>query len=199
MAGAICEGPTMTIVQHLKDLDASLFVWLNGFHHPIADTFFYAATHTVAWIPMYVWILYLLWRTYGIQSIWHLVAIALAVTLSDQFTSSFMKPFFERLRPCWEPTLQGFIHIPHGCGGKFGFASSHAADTLSATILAYVALRKEYPFTIYFFIWPLVSSYSRLYLAAHYPGDLLVGWLVGMLSAGFVWWLVMYRNPLRRN
>jgi membrane-associated phospholipid phosphatase len=33
------------------------------------------------------------------------------------------------------------------------------------------------------FIWPLLSSYSRIYLAAHYPGDVLVGWMVGSFAA----------------
>jgi membrane-associated phospholipid phosphatase len=31
--------------------------------------------------------------------------------------------------------------------------------------------------------WPLLSSYSRIYLAAHYPGDVLVGWVVGSFAA----------------
>lgn len=184
--------------QRLAEIDSSIFIALNGLHHPVADSFFYAATHTLAWLPLYVWIVFLLWRSYGLQALWVLAAIGVGVTLADQFTSTFMKPFFERLRPCWEPALQGIIHIPHGCGGRFGFASSHAADTLSASLISYVALRKRYPFTIFFFIWPLISSYSRLYLAAHYPGDIVAGWIIGALAAFLAWWLLIRINPYHR-
>ena len=63
------------------------------------------------------------------ESIWFIVGLVLVIVLADQFTSGFMKPFFERLRPCHDPRWQGIIMNYSGCGGKYGFASSHAANT----------------------------------------------------------------------
>jgi undecaprenyl-diphosphatase len=59
-----------------------------------------------------------------------LIGIALTILLADQITASIMKPYFARLRPSREPTLDGLIHLVEGyTGGQFGFASSHAANT----------------------------------------------------------------------
>mgnify|MGYP002515950931 CR=1 FL=1 len=37
-------------------------------------------------------------------------------------------------------------------------------------------------FSIFIFIWAITTAYSRLYLGVHYPGDLLVGALLGSAS-----------------
>ena len=33
------------------------------------------------------------------------------------------------------------------------------------------------------FIWPLIFAYSRIYLGLHYPGDILAGYVWGILMA----------------
>jgi len=37
-------------------------------------------------------------------------------------------------------------------------------------------------------VWVALNCYSRMYLGAHYPTDIIVGLLVGSLWAVFVWW-----------
>ena len=32
------------------------------------------------------------------------------------------------------------------------------------------------------FVWAIVMTYTRIYLGVHYPGDILVGMLVGLGS-----------------
>ncbi len=103
-----------------------------------------------------------------------------------------MKPAFERLRPCHNPRLTDWIHVLGGCGGKYGFASSHASNTFAlATGLALVFRKVRWAGTG-IFVWAIIVSYSRIYVGAHYPGDLLAGAFVGIFIS-----LLLYLTLLK--
>ena len=112
-----------------------------------------------------------------------MVGITLTIVLADQITSTLMKPYFARLRPSHEPLLQSLIHIVDGYkGAKYGFASSHAANTFGAATFFFLLLRKNYKWIGLIFLWAAVATYSRIYLGVHYPGDIVVGGFVGALA-----------------
>ena len=95
-----------------------------------------------------------------------------------------MKPYFARLRPSREPTLEGLIHLVEGYkGGQFGFASSHAANTFGLATFFYLAFGKTKRWVVWLFVWAAFMTYTRIYLGVHYPGDILVGSIVGVVSA----------------
>jgi undecaprenyl-diphosphatase len=99
-----------------------------------------------------------------------------------------MKPFFARLRPSHEPSLAGLVHLVDGyAGGKYGFASSHAANTFGVAWFIWKLFRTRYSWIWVMFIWCTLMTYTRVYLGVHYPGDVVVGALVGVGSgmAGF--------------
>jgi undecaprenyl-diphosphatase len=75
------------------------------------------------------------------------------------------------------------VYIVNGYrGGKYGFASSHAANSFGAAMLIALLFRNR-GLTIWMFIWAAMVSYSRIYLGVHYPGDILCGALIGVGSA----------------
>jgi undecaprenyl-diphosphatase len=126
--------------------------------------------------------LYLVIKEYKKESWIILLGIAITILLADQITASFMKPYFARLRPSREPTLQGLIHIVKGyTGGQFGFASSHAANTFGTATFFFLAFGKTKRWIIWLFVWAAFMTYTRIYLGVHYPGDILVGGIVGMI------------------
>jgi undecaprenyl-diphosphatase len=129
------------------------------------------------WLPLYGVLLFLLYRKYG-NHLWvYLTGILLSILLADQLTSLVMKPHFARLRPCHEESLQDYLMMVNRCGGSFGFASSHAANTFALAVFFTKLFR--HPGYYLLWLWALMISYSRIYLGAHYPGDVLVGGLLG--------------------
>lgn len=172
------------MIGQLIELDKELFLFFNGYHAPWLDYIMELFSETEFWIPLHAFLLWHIVRLHKRQSILILVAIAITITMADQITTSFMKPFFERLRPSHEPSLDGLVHIVNNHrGGKFGFASSHAANTFGTVMFLTLLFRRTKPWMAWFFLWAALVSYTRIYLGVHYPGDILVGAIVGMLCA----------------
>lgn len=169
------------MLEWLIATDKALFLWLNSLGHPHLDGFMLWMSHKFIWIPLYAYLIYRLYRQYKWQFYIPLLLLILVIVIADQGTSGFMKPFFERPRPCHEPSLQGLMTLVGGCGGHYGFASSHAANTIGLAMF-FVWMEKT-RFSALLLLWALLVSYSRIHLGVHYPGDVLVGGLVGAAGA----------------
>lgn len=189
-------------MEDLLELDRKIFLELNSsFRDPWLDQLMMFMTTTAAWIPLYLFLIYLLIRNYRKQTWLILIAIGLTILFADQFTSSVMKPFFERLRPSHEPSIAERVFIVDEYrGGKFGFASSHAANTFGIATLMWVALKVYRPWIALLFLWPLTVGYTRIYLGVHYPGDIVGGFFVGFVSAlAALFIMTLVKNFLERR
>ena len=77
-----------------------------------------------------------------------------------------------------------------GCGGQYGFVSSHAANAFAIVTLLWLRYRRTATWTVALMVlWAIATCYSRAYLGKHYPGDLVCGALFGMVVGLIVWWL----------
>lgn len=179
------------MIDSIAHWDEQLFLFLNQIHAPWLDPVMLLITGRFIWVPLYIFLLYLLIKEYKMDSIWYITGLILVILLADQFTSSFMKPYFERIRPCHDPRWQDVILNYSGCGGLYGFASSHAANTFGLAAYFHKVGGKKIPGFGWLFLWAAVISYSRIYLGVHYPGDVIIGTLVGLVSGWLVYWLIM--------
>ncbi|CAA9289773.1 MAG: putative membrane-associated phospholipid phosphatase [uncultured Adhaeribacter sp.] len=170
------------MLEYLKKLDQEWFFAINGYHSDFWDPVMVAISERSFWFPFYALLAaYLIYR-YRRQSILILLAVALALLGADGISSRFIKPYFARLRPCHDNSLSETINIVAGCGGRFGFLSSHAANTFAIAMLFAVILPRPYRyFKFFLFVWATAISYSRVYLGVHFPGDVLAGALLGIL------------------
>lgn len=168
----------------LHELDTSAMLAINGANDPMLDILFYYISQKWTWIPFYIWILYVLYRNYGRQVLWFLPFIALMITGSDQ-VSTLLKEATERFRPCHEPAIQHLVHlVKNKCGGSFGFVSSHAANSMALAAFIILMLPKGYRnLQMEMIAFALLNGYSRIYLGAHYPLDVLGGFVVGFIMA----------------
>lgn len=188
------------MLEKLMEWDKELLIWLNSQHTDWLDPVMYLLTKTVFWTPLYILLFYITFRTYKKNGWIVLLGFALTVLLCDQITSSFMKPFFERLRPSHDPTLAGLLHhVNNYKGGQFGFASGHAANTFGIALFFWMMLKNHYRWVWVLFIWASLMSYTRIYLGVHFPGDILVGGLVGLTCGTITYKVTQKLLVLRKN
>jgi len=170
----------LTLLDKIIQYDKDLLVYLNGLGTENWDGVWLLITNQLSWIPLYLLFFYMIFRSFGWKKGLGLMLLtALLVTFSDQFTV-FIKNYFERLRPNRDPSINEVIRILKN-NSSFSFVSGHATTSTAVTLLMHLRLKKYYPYTGLFFIWPLLFSYSRVYLGVHFPIDVLTGALLGLL------------------
>ncbi|MCC9135405.1 phosphatase PAP2 family protein [Pontibacter silvestris] len=186
------------MLESLERLDQELFVYLNSQHSPFWDTIMIYASDKYIWIPFYLLLIaYIVYR-YRKQSIPMLLLAIAAVGLADFIASGVFKPFFARLRPCHNPDLSAMVNIVQGCGGQFGFMSSHASTGFALAVFFNLILSDRYLyFKIVLVTWAVIVSYSRIYLGVHYPGDTIAGALLGAFLAYLC--SLAYKIVLKKN
>ena len=173
-------------MQTLIDLDKKILLFLNGLNHPFLDQIMIYSTETFFWLPLYLFLIFLIFKNYKKETLSILLGAAITIILADQITSSLMKPFFARLRPSQDPALQSLVHLVNGYkGGLYGFASSHAANTFGTALFVWLALSPFYKRVGWIFAWAAFMTYTRIYLGVHFPGDIFVGAIIG-LGCGWV-------------
>lgn len=185
-----------TILNELINIDVDLFLFLNGIHSPFFDEVFYWVTSKIFWLPLYIFLLYLVAKFYGWKTLIIGLFIGLVFAIGDRTSVMAFKDVFERLRPCHNPELTGLVHILNGkCGGQFGFVSSHATNSFALALFSGLLLRKHYKYIMLFMLfWAALVSYSRVYVGVHYPADILGGAILGSVVGIFVFWLLKICN-----
>ncbi|MCI4442548.1 MAG: phosphatase PAP2 family protein [Lentimicrobium sp.] len=176
------------MLEKIKQLDTELFLYLNGKHNTFFDPIMYWASDKLFWIPFYLIIIFLLVREYKKQSIYILISIGILIALCDQIASHLIKNAVQRLRPSHEPILEGLIHLSKaGPGGQYGFVSSHSANAFGLATFLILLLPKKYtPLKWILGFWAILVAYSRIYNGVHYPTDVIVAGLIGMILAYLV-------------
>ena len=173
------------MLEHIENIDREITIIINNLSHNYLDYIMIFLSNKYVWIPLYIYLIFLLWKYDKKNFTINIVICSGSVIVADFITSSIMKPYFERLRPCQDNSMLDLINIVSGCGKKFSFASSHASTTFSLATIFFYITRGDIKLL---FLWSLLIGYSRIYLGVHYFLDVIIGFLVGFLTS-----MVIYR------
>lgn len=135
------------------------------------------------WYPLYAFlIIYIIWK-FRWKAVPFILIAGLTVVLTDQVSSSFLKNFFGRIRPCSEPLLAGLVQLRVSrCPTSGSFTSSHAVNHFGIAAFIFFCLKPYFgKWGLLFFLWAGLICYAQVYVGVHYPGDVLGGALVGIL------------------
>ncbi len=145
------------------------------------------------WAWFYALILYMVWRTYGWRGLLiFLLAAAAAIGLGDMISGIFKHTgmlknlwaeFPARLRPMYTPELEGLVSNILKKGGQYGTVSGHAATIAAMATIAIPTIARRW-FAWMMIVVVLLICYSRIYLAYHFPVDIALGLITGVLSGG---------------
>lgn len=178
------------IIELLNHADGEAMLFLNSFNHSSLDQLMYALSGRFTWMPFYIFLFVLIVRRFGWRkAVFSLLLIALTILLADKLCNNLLRPMIGRLRPaCLDNPLSRWIHIVNEYrGGRNGFPSCHAANSMRWRGYAMAAI----------LVWAVLIAYTRIYLGVHYPGDVIVGGLIGSAIAYGTSTLFLRRDALR--
>jgi len=182
----------MIFPEFIQNIDEQLFFlinqkWGNNFFDailpPIRDRLF--------WVPLYILITILIIWKFKKKGVLLILLLGLNFAISDQLSSSVIKPAVGRIRPCNDENLKEkvFLRIDR-CGVGKSFTSSHATNTFAFAVLCILFFRKRIrgliPIALF---WAFSISYAQVYVGVHYPLDILAGGLLGTIISLIIYTL----------
>lgn len=120
----------------------------------------------------------------GIGQSWDILTVAGATAIITIAIASLLKLLLRRKRPINDYT-NSFIF------DTFSFPSGHAAGSLVSygllAILGVISTQSIYSLTVpIILVIVFLIGISRVYLGAHYPSDVIGGWIIGSLGLLFI-------------
>lgn len=183
----------------LIQLDKELFMWFNSHNTPFWDVVMMFFTRKEFWIPLYLLLLYQIYKVKGKEAIYWILGAFLLVFLCDQISTRLFKDVFERFRPSHDPSLEGMVNLVSGYkGGRFGFVSSHATNSFGFALFTSLLFRNKL-YTFFIFTWSLLVVYTRIYLGVHFPGDIIGGMILGLILGYGVYRLTQWFSNSRKG
>ena len=189
----------------LQVIDEALFDLINiTFHNEVFN--FIMPLFSQVWL---IWVGVLIcviayavhcWRS-SLEPVGRVLMLVLLMGLSvgvTDFSSSALKHSIGRDRPCeellganyYDESTQQWAEVTQELaeeqrlGGSM--PSSASAACMAVAVVLSLLFAKANP---WIFLLPLSVGFSQVYVGKNYPFDVLVGWLLGLVSVIAVWWV----------
>lgn len=162
-------------------VDYSLWYYLNAtWNNAFLDAVVPFLRNQWTWAPLYLFLLVFMLTNFGWRGVAWCLFFLLSFGISDQLSAHWLKPVFDRLRPCNNPGLQGIVHIIVPCGSGKSFPSAHAANHFSLAVFSALTLQGRVKgIWLIALAWAVLVSYAQVYVGVHFPLDVIFGGLLG--------------------
>jgi len=165
---------------NFPEWDKELFVFLNSKNIPWLDS-------VMTFLSSYI--------TWGVIAL----LVVLAVAFSDRkkgkvaalflvlgvgitlLLNNIIKLIIMRPRPGHEDILKEFINQLEDVGNSYSFFSAHSSSSFCLAMFSLLYFKNKI-YGIIIFAWAMAVAYSRIYVGKHYPLDVFVGILFGLLT-----------------
>ncbi len=161
--------------------DKRLFKWLNvEIANPFFDSVFPALRNPFMWAPLYLFIVSFIIINFKQKGWWWLVLLLVTAACTDLVGARIFKAGFERLRPCNDPEIAGYVRMVLGrCSGGYSFVSNHAINHFGIAAFFFVTFKAFLNYAWVLYIWAALIGFAQIYVGVHYPFDVLFGALLG--------------------
>jgi len=166
-------------------MDERLLLLINGTSSPYLDVLMVSISGKLIWVPLFLALAYAFYKNFGSKNLLIILAmLGLGLLVTDYLNSQYLRPLIGRYRPCYILNPVYFdLRFPGGEGaGKYSFPSAHAANFWLVTFFTLYCFR-DHLLNIGMMFNTMFICYSRVYLAAHYPGDILGGFLLAAVTS----------------
>lgn len=174
-------------MEYLIKIDQQIFFLINRvFVNNFFDVLLPLMRSKYFWAPLYLFLIVYFIHNYKSSGIWKVVFLLLTFAITDFVSAGIIKETVQRLRPCNDPEIMGYVRNIVGCGSGYSFVSSHACNHFGiATMLIYFfnySTWSRYAFNL----WAGIICFAQVYVGVHYPFDVLAGGIIGVGLANFI-------------
>ena len=170
----------------------TFLLWLNERHNIYGDFFFKYVTHLGDGLMFLVLaIIFLSYRYYN------LILLAVAALLQTILTTVAKRYIFNFPRPkAYFENREEIFNMVDGVKvySAYSFPSGHTASAFTIAILL-ICLTKNKLLQVLLMLAAILVAISRIYLLQHFLMDTIAGSIIGIFSAGSVWWYFTIKRP----
>jgi len=170
------------MMEFFQNKDEELLIYLNNLGNKSYYNFWSYITETTTWIPLFLLVAFLLFKTYQKRQAMLVIVYMLFIILVNLALMTTVKFLTQRTRPLNVPEIAESLYIIKERTG-YSFYSGHASFSFLFATLSFLLLQKKYPRIIWVILFPVLFCYSRIYFGAHYVSDVIFGALVGITLA----------------
>lgn len=168
------------MIKSIEHFDEELFLYLNSLHIPHLDKLMVFVSSYAFWCILFVLFAAILF--FYNRNLKEIIFYGGSTVLTVVFTN-IVKLFVKRPRPIHHQEWEGIIHSIDKYSDHYSFFSSHAASVFCFCFFVLLSLPKHRWIGYIALIFAFIISYSRIYVGKHFPGDVIVGIIVGILFA----------------
>jgi membrane-associated phospholipid phosphatase len=168
--------PDQNIAAELAELDVNLFESVAEFHAPVLDTVIPGLSQAANYSRLWITAAAALALTGGARGRRVAATGLIAIGVTSLVANAVVKPLLPRRRP--ESSVPERRRLVQPTSTSFPSGHTASAAAFSAVIGA------EYPLLkVPFDVAAMAVGFSRVYTGVHYPGDVVVGWMLGRVLA----------------